>query len=962
MTMFGSQWLANAGGAGYTIDQSIRFNKTDNSGLTVTPLAGNRDLFTLSVWFKLGLVTSTEYRTLFCADTSNTFQISFLPTANGDYLRFQDNGVRIFDFSQSLRDPSAWYHLVYAYDSAQATASDRCTAYLNGEEVTDLTGAAYPAQNVDSKWNSAVVHGIGYRSATDNWDGYLAEIHHIEGAALDPTSFGEYNANGVWIPKAYTNASGYGNNGFYITGEDSTFLGQDVRTSGDQVNSFQASQYTGATSDYTFSDGRVEADTSNRAIRTVDTFTGDFEFTWRYVNMANFVIGLYEIDEDATFSSTSSAGNMQNMTDSWYVQTSSVSANRDIKYGSTTVVNATTIANGDVWKMTRESGVIKIYRNASLIHTFTQTSTNEVRLVIAQGDAAADANQIAWVDNSTLGNNFFSTGLATTDQMLDTPTLNFPTFNPLNVDAYTLSDGNLNTGAAGDAGAVSTLAIDVTDSDGFYFEVSSSTAATYPDIGLQDADALALAGTTTISAYNTGRYTYQGNNGNFNDQGSTSSYGATYTTNIIGVLVQSGNLYFSKDGTIQNSGTAAKTGLTGMMYARVSYSAGSGTHANFTINFGQSAFAHDPGSTYKAWNTANLATPSIKDGSAHFQPTLYTGNGTAIGSGGLEVNQSGNSTFQPDFAWIKNRTTAGNEHDLYDAVRGATKVVFSSTSGAEATVSEGLASFDTDGFTVGNRGEVNTSGNSMVAWQWKANGTGSSNTDGSINTTATSVNTTAGFSISTYTGNGTSGATIGHGLGLVPALVIVKRRDGGSGYSWYVQHKDVGPTKALFLDSTSAGGTSANYWNNTAPTSSVFSVGNDTSLNANSGTFLAYCFAEIPGYSSIGSYEGNGSTDGTFVYTGFRPSFLLVKNIDAGESWQIRDSKRDPFNVSKEILYPNTSGAEATSGGGQFGDLLSNGFKWRGADPGNNSAATFIYMAFAEHPFGGDGVAPATAR
>jgi hypothetical protein len=226
-----------AGGAGYEIDQSIRFNKTDNSGLTVTPSAGNRDLFTLSVWFKLGLVTSTEYRTLFCADTSNTFQISFLPTANGDYLRFQDNGVRIFDFSQSLRDPSAWYHLVYAYDSAQATAADRCKAYLNGEEVTALTGVAYPAQNVDSKWNSAVVHGLGYRSATDNWDGYLAEIHHIEGTALDASSFGEYNDDGVWVPKAYTNAAGYGTNGFYITGETAGDLGEDFSGNGNDFTS-----------------------------------------------------------------------------------------------------------------------------------------------------------------------------------------------------------------------------------------------------------------------------------------------------------------------------------------------------------------------------------------------------------------------------------------------------------------------------------------------------------------------------------------------------------------------------------------------------------------------------------------------------------------------------------------------------------------------------------------------------
>jgi hypothetical protein len=192
------------------------------------------------------------------------------------------------------------------------------------------------------------------------------------------------------------------------------------------------------------------------------------------------------------------------------------------------------------------------------------------------------------------------------------------------------------------------------------------------------------------------------------------------------------------------------------------------------------------------------------------------------------------------------------------------------------------------------------------------------------------------------------------------AQVIKSRNDT---HDWYVWTPALATTEFLQLNSTAAKGTaSPEVWNSTAPTSSVVSLGTSIGVNRNTYNYVMYCFAEIPGYSSIGSYEGNGSTDGTFVYTGFRPSFLLVKNIDAADSWQIRDSKRDPFNVSKEILYPNTSGAEATSGGGQFGDLLSNGFKWRGADPGNNSAATFTYMAFAENPFGGNGVAPATAR
>ena len=559
------------------------------------------------------------------------------------------------------------------------------------------------------------------------------------------------------------------------------------------------------------------------------------------------------------------------------------------------------------------------------------------------------------------GNNldFTTVALATTDQMLDTPTLNFSTFNPLNVDVYTLSDGNLNTGTGGDAGAVSTFAIDVTDSAGFYFEVSSSTAATFPDIGLQDADALALAGATTISSYNTGRYTYEGNSGNFNDEGSSASYGASYTTNTIGVLVQSGNLYFSKDGTIQNSGTAAKTGLTGTMYARVSYSAGSGTQANFTANFGQSAFAHDPGSTYKAWNTANLSTPTISDGRKYFDIKLWTGNDTD----GRAIT---GYNFSPDWVWIKSRSGAYS-HNLTDTVRAAGNYLQSSTSDAEVDGPGAFGStlaFTSDGYTLDNGTSdnlyVNAGGETYVGWGWDANGSGSSNEDGSINTTATSANTTAGFSISTYTGTGAN-ATVGHGLGVAPSFVIIKSRN--DTHDWYVRTPALSGTEFILLNTNAVKGTSSpEVWNSTAPTSSVVNIGTSIGVNRSTYNYVMYCFAEIPGYSSIGSYEGNGNADGSFVYTGFRPSWLLIKNIDAAESWNLRDSKRDPFNVTKEILVPNTAAAEATSGGGQFADLLSNGFKLRGTDPGVNSSATFIYMAFAENPFGGDGIAPATAR
>ena len=558
-------------------------------------------------------------------------------------------------------------------------------------------------------------------------------------------------------------------------------------------------------------------------------------------------------------------------------------------------------------------------------------------------------------DFSGNGLDFTTVALATTDQMLDTPTLNFSTFNPLNVDVYTLSDGNLNTGTGGDAGAVSTFAIDVTDSDGFYFEVSSSTAATYPDIGLQDADDLALAGATTISSYNTGRYTYQGNSGNFNDEGSSASYGTTYTTNTIGVLVQSGNLYFSKDGTIQNSGTAAKTGLTGMMYARVSYSAGSGTQANFTANFGQSAFAHDPGSTYKAWNTANLATPSITDGSAYFQPVIYTTQITA-----QDITFSGNSDLAPDWLWFKRRDNASN-HFLFDKIRGALQTISSDDDTAEVTSTGSMTAFGTDGFSLGDGGSNNdingTSGATFIAWGWKANGAGSSNEDGATTSTV-SASATSGFSIVKWTGTGAN-TTLGHGLGVAPQMILVKNLADAD--SWVVYHEDVGATKGLTLDTTATPYTASTFFNNTAPTSSVFSIGAGGRSNGSSDAMIAYCFAEIPGYSSIGSYTGNGSASGPFVSTGMKPAYVLIKRTNATENWLIMDSTRYPNNPANNPIFANTYNADAN--GGRPTDFLSNGFKPRNTlAEMNASGSTYIYMAFAEHPFGGDGVAPATAR
>ncbi len=943
------QGTSKAAGGGYEIDQSIRFNFSDAAHMLRTPSsASNRRTWTWSLWVKRSGLGNpggpNQVHQLFGVGAGSCLRFT-----SADVLRLESPaGNHTFVTSQVFRDTSAWYHIVLAFDSTQATDTNRRKLYVNGSQVTDFSSTTFTELGQNAEWdiNSTSQHQIAKSNLADYFGGYLAELNFIDGTALDPTDFGEYNDDGVWIPKAYTGS--YGTNGFYITGEDSTFLGQDVRTSGDQVNSFQAAQWTGATGSYTFTDGGIEADASNKAIKTVDTFTGDFEFSWRYVNMANFIFGLYEIDEDGTFSDSSSAGNMQNMTDSWYVQTSSVAANRDIKYGGTTVVDSTTIANGDVWKMTRESGTIKVYRNSSLVHTFTQTSTNEVRLVVAQGDAAADANQVNWVDNSTLGNNFFSSGLATTDQMLDTPTNNFCVLNPLKKSsANTISDGNLTYATTLQRPTYGTIGV---SSGKWYWEWKPGGTETWVGIGspISPID-VSVDGGSPADVYVYGTF-----NGNFFSEGSGASYGATAGSgDVIGIALDLSSatktLTFYKNNSTQGTALSGSTLDATTWIPVIATSNGVGG----TINWGQSAFTYTPPTGFNALSTANLPTPSITDGSKYFQPTIYTGNGTAIGSGGLEVNQSGNSTFQPDFAWIKNRTTSGNEHDLYDVVRGATKVVFSSTAGQEATVSEGLTSFDSDGFTVGNRGEVNTSGNSMVAWQWLAdNTTGSSNTDGSVTSTV-SNNSTSNFSIAKYTGTGSGSSTVGHGLGVTPDVIIVKHLDRSQ--NWRVFHTAAGVGLTGFLNSTAA--FAADPDRITAVSSTTFTAGANMNESAD---YISYCFAEIPGYSSFGSYEGNSSTDGTFVYTGFTPSFILTKNIDTADQWGIRDTTRNPFNVTDKLLNPNASTAETSATSGYI-DILSNGFKPRSSDS-NINTQTIIYMAFAENPFGGDGAAPATAR
>ena len=349
-----------------------------------------------------------------------------------------------------------------------------------------------------------------------------------------------------------------------------------------------------------------------------------------------------------------------------------------------------------------------------------------------------------------------------------------------------------------------------------------------------------------------------------------------------------------------------------------------------------------------------MAYTTINKSTDHFNTVLYTGNTSAPRT----ITGVG---FQADLNWTKNRS-ATQDHWLADAVRGSTKIIRANTTNVEvnAPSNGSISSFNADGYVLqaGSSADLNynTENNNYVSWNWKANNSDSTNSDGSI-TSYVSANTTAGFSIVKYSGT-LANATVGHGLGVAPKVIFIKCRGTGA-RSWVVYHDSIGNTKHLTLQETDAAATSSASFNDTSPTSSVFSLGTSNNANDNT-TMVAYCFAPIKGYSKFGSYTGNGNADGTFVYTGFKPAFILVKDsTGSGNNWFIWDNKRDGYNVVNRYLRPNLANVE---GYYEAIDILSNGFKNRNTSGSANGSETYIYMAFAESPFVSSGGIPTTAR
>ena len=551
-------------------------------------------------------------------------------------------------------------------------------------------------------------------------------------------------------------------------------------------------------------------------------------------------------------------------------------------------------------------------------------------------------------------NNISVTAGTTYDAMTDSPTLtsatvsNYPTLNATAPygSSLTLSEGNLRTTCAGAYWAALPATFLIPTTGKWYWEVKAVVATNMP----YDSN-LSIGITRNISSqYNTGQDQWAGytadSYGVTNDVSSMykwtsatpTAYGASYTINDVigvGLDMDAGTLIYYKNGVSQGT---AFTGLTGNFVPSLGVN-NTGTSA--VINFGQRPFAYTPPSGYVALNTYNLPDSTIKKGNTVMDATLYTGNGSTQ----TITNAAG---FKPDFLWIKSRSNTYS-NVLNDSVRGVTKYLFSDLTSAETTVTDAVTSFNSNGFNLNLNAAVNGSTYTYVGWQWQAGqGSTSSNTSGSITSTV-SVNTTAGFSVVTYTGTGAN-ATVGHGLGVAPKMLLIKKRSGADG--WAVGHSSLSSyASVLQINSTAAAFTDTSFFNSTAPTSSVFSVGSGGNTNASAATYVAYCWAEIAGYSKFGSYTGNGSTDGPFVYTGFRPKFVMIRNPSIAANWAIFDTSRDTYNVTYKFVFANSLSAESSSGDVQF-DLTSNGFKVRQTSTNiNGNGNTLIYMAFAENPF-----------
>jgi hypothetical protein len=967
----------SAAASDYLIEQSLLFDGSSYLS-RIASVAGNRKTWTFSCWFKRDAFTSAATQMLFAggsvtgANDTNWVQVFI----NSDGTFGVGGGATTWRVSSAkLADTSAWYHLTVNVDTTQATAADRIKMFLNGVQITSFGTNNAITLNADTGANSVAIHTIGRRDdASRYFNGLMALPILVDGAALDATSFGELDADGYWNPIEYTGS--YGTNGGAYDFADSSDFGKDVNTTSSKVPS-ASGLWSGATGSFTFTADDVSKGVSEVGIYTTTALTGDFVIHFTLASGQNqFRVGIFDTAEVGSYNSADSVGGLNSMTNSWIANYGGTF----YQYGSANQASITYITGPAT--IQRFGSTITMYNGGSS-HTFSQTFSGDIHLSLSS-NGPFSVTDLYWKDETSgnVGNEFFGSGFVAADQVSDTPTDdadlgigNHVSFTPLGrFTDITLSEANTVMTVADASIRNCELSI-APESGKFIFEINAGTGNNNGMAFARDTydrasnanwgnslDAIRMfreSSTNLRTYYNTG----SGVNVNIGVTIDNTNDRIVYAIDAdnrylwLGLWDASASAYIWLDGSGGVTGAPA-TGTnptytlpgTGAIYIAGETLSGQ----PITLYAAADKWLGSGVTGFVALATQNFPAPTIADGSAYFNTVLYTGNGTAIASGGNPVTGVG---FQPDFIWLKDRTSS-NYHQLYDVVRGAQNVIYSNDTLAEGNFPEALNSIDSDGFTLGNNTGCNNNTNNYVAWCWKAGGAASSNTDGSI-TSSVSANTTAGFSIVTTTFDATSAATIGHGLGVAPKFIMGKNRTAAD--DWACYHESIGASNRVQLNLTGASGASSS-WNSTAPTTSVFSVNRASWVVSNPDDFVFYCWAEVEGFSKFGSYTGNGSADGPFVYCGFRPAFVLIKDINSGvDGWAIEDAVRDTYNPVSKLLLANSTSAELTP---YNIDFLSNGFKIRTTTAGfNTNTNTMIFAAYAENPFQGDeGYTQARAR
>jgi hypothetical protein len=939
----GAAGQSGGAAAGYKIERSLRFNQPDSAYLNRTPSsAGNRRTWTLSVWCKKA--ANGIYMPLINANNSTNPYLN-LSFTNSDTIRWLDGSNQGQVLTDAVfRDNSAWYHIVCATDTTLSTATDRVKIYVNGVRQ-DVTFPTTVTQNHQTQVNNTTEHRIGRWLGTSSLylNGYLADYYLIDGQALDPTSFGAFDDNGVWQPAAYSGS--FGTNGFHLFDfANESGIGND--SSGNN-NDFTANNLVATAQSVSVSDVTVYRDGAVYALGNPAHMFDSNKATTTYAgsnNATNYIdwspTGGYETSGHIWIQGgNGSGGGADSMTVTINGSTVTRTAVVDNEtYGSPSY------GYGDWHKYTVSGNTLNSLRLTGAYALIRQLSTvdDPTHSVLGISDDS-DVPIIENVDPAAL------------DILFDVPTNgtqsdtgaggevsgNYATLNPNITGTYinsrtTLSQGNLKFVNSHYSTVPSTIAM---SSGKWYCEGTLDALASSDQV---------YAGLLRADAPNNAYEYFQGNNptrgvhywGDNTGLNRAQTYGVDYGTagTVIGIAfdADAGSCTWYVNGSSQGASTYSI--VQGEEYY---FSFGAYTNGSWTVNFGQRPFTYSAPSGYKALCTTNLPTPTIADGSDYFEAKTYTGNGSS---------QSITTSFSPDWVWIKQRNSAA-DHNLFDIVRGVQKRLFSNSTSAEGTISSGLTAFNSDGWTMGSSGNINGSSNTYVGWAWDAGSSTVSNTDGSI-TSSVRANPTAGFSIVSWTHGGSTGdvPTIGHGLNAEPKLILAKSTSNTQ--AWKVYHSSIGVNKSLRLDNDSAA--------STVSTPPAWSVSNST-FGASTGylvssgyDYIAYCFAPVAGYSAFGSYKGNGTNNyGPFVYTGFRPAWVMIKNtITNTTRWMMYDSVRETTNEITNRLRADRSEAQYSDAYNRI-DFLSNGFKIRGTagTDTNQNGNTFIYLAFAENPF-----------